>query len=314
MSAVAQRRLCQLLGLFWLLDGVLQLQPYMWGPGFVSDLIGMANMGLPQPFEQLDFRLTDLLSAHPLPWDLLFSGIQIGLGLGLLTRRFRKPALAASVVWGMGVWVVGEGLGGLFMPGTSMLNGAPGPVLLYVATAILLWPVGWPDGRRAILALACWSSLWVGTALLELGGANHAAGVPAAEIGDGAGSSPWPLGALQRIVGHHLEGRGSAFAVAAGLLGTSIGILVWSRRARRLALAAGFALSIVYWALGQDLGGLSTGRSTDPGAGPLWILLGAVVWAAAAGAEVARTDEHLPDRLGPWRVARAELQPLARVP
>lgn len=290
MSSVAQRRLCQLLGLLWLFDGVLQLQPYMWGPGFFYDLIGMANMGLPHPVEQLDLRLTVLLSAHPLPWDLLFSGIQIAIGLGLLTSRFRRAALAASMAWGLGVWVVGEGLGGLFMPGTSMLNGAPGPVLLYVVAAVLLWPADWPRRRRAMLALSCWSTLWVGTALLELGGANHAGGVPAAEIGDGAELSPWPVGHLQQLIGHLLEGRGAAYAAAAGLLGAAIGLLVWIGPARRLVLVAASALSLLYWALGQDLGALSSGRSTDPGAGPLWILLAALVWTATAGGDPVSTD------------------------
>jgi hypothetical protein len=164
------------------------------------------------------------------------------------------------------------------MPGTSMLNGAPGPVLLYVVVAVLLWPAERSEVRGARLALASWSALWLGTALLELAAANHAQGVPAAEIGDGAGLSPWPVGVLQRFVGHHLEGRGLAFAATAGILEAFIASLVWVSRTRRLALLAGSTLSILWWALGQDLGGLSTGRATDPGAGPLWILLAAVVW------------------------------------
>ena len=280
MTTRAHRRLCQVLGLLWMLDGALQLQPYMWGPGFFADLIGMANMGLPHSVERLDVHLTELLSAHPLAWDLLFAGIQIGLGFGLLGDRFRRAALALSVVWGIGVWVVGEGFGGMFMPGTSMLNGAPGPVLLYVVAAILLWPE-WSPQRRARLARAAWSALWLGTAFLELGAANHAPGVPAAEVGDGAGLSPWPVSVLQRVVGHHLEGRGLAFAVVAGVAGAAVGALVWPRSTRGFALAAASVLSALYWALGQDLGGLSTGRATDPAAGPLWVLLAALVWTSA---------------------------------
>lgn len=296
MTATAQRRLCQALGLLWVLDGALQLQPYMWGPGFFADLIGMANMGLPHPFERLDLGLTDLLAAHPLPWDLLFSAIQIGLGVGFLVSRLRKPAIIGSVVWGLGVWVVGEGFGGLFMPGTSMLNGAPGAVLLYVLAGVLLWPADWSAQRRASLALASWSSLWVGTALLELGGANHAAVVPAAQIGDGAGLSPAPLAALQRMVGHHLEGRGLSFAVAAGLLGAAVGLLALVRSTRRFALVAGSIVSLVYWALGQDLGGLSTGRATDPNTGPLWVLLALVVWTTAVSDSTPADNELEPTR------------------
>ena len=282
MSLATRRRLTQVLGLLWVLDGLLQLQPYMWGPGFFADLIGMANMGLPHPLEVVDLHLTDLLAAHPLPWDLLFAGIQVALGLGLLTDGFRKPAIVASSAWGLGVWVVGEGVGALLMPGTSALNGAPGPVLLYVLTGALLWP-GLRSEARSRLALSCWTLLWTGTALLELRAANHAPGVPAAEVGDGADQSLAPLGSLQRSVGHLLSGRGLAFAAAVGVLGAAVGVLVWFRPVRAAALVAGSVLTVVYWALGQGLGELTTGRSTDPGAGPLWLLLAAVVWSTTTG-------------------------------
>ena len=56
------------------------------------------------------------------------------------------------------------------------------------------------------------------------------------------------------------------------VLSLAIAVGVWTRL-RREALLLGVLLSIVYWALGQSLGGLSTGKATDPNAGPLFVLL-----------------------------------------
>ena len=70
----------------------------------------------------------------------------------------------------------------LFMGGTSLLTGAPGAALLYAIIAVVIWP---PRIRAGAGRLA-WAVVWVGSALLELQATNHAAGVPAAQIANGA--------------------------------------------------------------------------------------------------------------------------------
>ena len=293
MSERRGARLCTVLGVLWFLDGLLQLQPYMLGPGFFGDLIGMANMGLPHPVESLDFRLTAVLSAHPLPWDVLFAVTQLAIGGGIVARRTRRLALAASVPWGLAVWVVGEGFGGLFMPGTSMLNGAPGPVLLYVVAAVLLLSAGsrsaGGDPRRGSRAPLAWAVLWIGTALLELAPANHAPAVPAAEIGDGAGGQPPPLGAFDHLLATAIGRHGLGFALVAAGVQTAVGVLALRAASRRPALVAGGAVATVYWLAGQGMGGLFTGRATDPGAGPLWVLLAVTMWWSTSADDLSRT-------------------------
>jgi hypothetical protein len=91
--------------------------------------------------------------------------------------------------------------------------------------------------------------LWAGLALLELEGANHA-----------------------------LAGQGAAFAVAAAVAQLAIGLAVLRPRWRRAALGAGIALAVTYGLFGQDLGGLLTGRATDPGTAPLLVLLALALW------------------------------------
>src|SRR5205807_768696 len=127
-------------GVLWLLDGALQFQPYMFTDAFFKDILGMANMGLPGPVATLDYDLAKMLGTHPVAWNAAFASLQVGLGLGLLWRRTATVARGASVAWALGVWAVGEGFGGVFMPGTSLVTGAPGAALLYAVAAVLLWP------------------------------------------------------------------------------------------------------------------------------------------------------------------------------
>src|ERR1044071_5681179 len=146
---LSRRRLEIALGGLWLLDGLLQFQPYMFTHAFFADLLSMANMGLPGWLSGLLFRITNLLTAHPVAVNALFATLQVALGVGLIWPRTAWLARPVSIAWALAVWVVGEGVGALFMPGTGALNGAPGAALLYAVLAVLLWP-----RRRAGVAAA----------------------------------------------------------------------------------------------------------------------------------------------------------------
>jgi hypothetical protein len=52
------------------------------------------------------------------------------IGPGLIYRPTVKVALLASFGWSLGVWWIGEGLGGLSTGTASPLTGAPGAALL----------------------------------------------------------------------------------------------------------------------------------------------------------------------------------------
>ena len=276
---LTRRRLEISLGVLWLVDGALQWQPYMFSSAFFGNMLGMANMGLPGPVSSVLYRTTTMLTAHPVIWNAAFASLQLAIGAGLLWGRTAALARPVSIAWALAVWVVGEGFGGLFMPGVSALNGAPGAALLYALIALILWPRRPGDGPTVAVAdtgllggrgaLWCWTVLWSGLALLELGGANHAAGVPAAEVANiGEGEPGW-LAGLNSHAGHLLAGQGALFALFAGVVAVAVG---WC------ALAAGIALAILYGVFGQDLGGLLTGQATDPGTAPLFVLLALVLW------------------------------------
>ena len=53
------------LGVLWLLDGVLQFQPYMFTRAFMDGILGMANMGLPGPLARADFDTAQAADRRP---------------------------------------------------------------------------------------------------------------------------------------------------------------------------------------------------------------------------------------------------------
>jgi hypothetical protein len=91
-----------------------------------------------------------LMARHIVVYNALFASIQLLLAVGLLYRPTAKAALAASIPWALGVWWIGEGLGGLPAGAGNPLTGAPGAAALYVFLALLAWPVtGGGEGLAA---------------------------------------------------------------------------------------------------------------------------------------------------------------------
>src|SRR5690349_12653088 len=135
----ARRRLQLLLAGLWLLDGVLQLQPAMFTRQFPA-MLAESAAGQPGAVAGPVTWAARLITEHPAPANAAFAALQIALGLALAWRPAVRLALAGSVIWGLAVWWLGEGLGGLLTGTASPVNGAPGAALLYAITAVLLWP------------------------------------------------------------------------------------------------------------------------------------------------------------------------------
>jgi hypothetical protein len=292
------------LGVIWLVDGALQFQPYMFSKEFFAGVLGMANMGLPGLLSRVDYDVSSMLATHPAWWNSSFATFQVAIGAGLLYGRGRVAVAArsASILWGIGVWLIGEGAGALFMGGTSLLTGAPGAALLYPLVTMAIWPVppgpaqadpeqagpiqAGPIQARAVEVSirAGWVLAWTGSALLELRAVNHAAGVPGAQIANGAGGEPWAFAALDRVIGHGVSGSGDLFAALLGSAAAGIGIGVLWRPTRVAALGFGIVVAAFVGLVGQNLGGFLTGQGTDPGTAPLLILMAISLWPARAAA------------------------------
>ncbi len=202
------RRLLQLtLAGIWLLDGVLQYQAFMFSKGFADMLSGTASGNPGVVASPVTWNAT-LIEHHLVLLNAVFATIQVLLGIGIAWRPTVRVALAASIVWALGVWWFGEGLGMVLTDGASPVNGAPGAVILYALLAVLLWPADRLGtaapftAARAVgapVARALWLVLWLSLAYFALLPGNRApqalhdmiAGMTDGEPG---GSARWTAG------------------------------------------------------------------------------------------------------------------------
>jgi copper(I)-binding protein len=314
-TRVTRRGLQITLGVLWLLDGVLQLQPFMFGSGFAGQVLAPAGDGQPGWVAAGVHWMAGLVGAHPAPWNAVFAIIQLALGVGLLIRPLVRITLAASIGWALGVWYFGEGLGGVASGHGSLLTGAPGAVLLYAVLAVVVWPervedapAGWrgwlwhdSSGPPAVFTPVVWAVVWVGGAVLQaLPGQNTPTDLATALTGDDMPA--WQMG-LNNQVASHLLSAGTqdnwlllVVLVAVGLcaLGTP--------RMRTIAGWLGAVLATVFWFLGQGFGDLLSGQATDPNSGPLLVLLALALLGAPLPVS-AYDDEPELARAPAWRTS-----------
>ena len=128
------------LGVLWLADGAFQLQPFMFGRGFVNQILVPAYMGSPAGVTGPALAFTRLILHAPAAWNAAFAITQLLLGAALLWRPTVRAALAGTIAWALAVWWFGESLGGVLSGMASPLTGAPGAVILYALLAVLAWP------------------------------------------------------------------------------------------------------------------------------------------------------------------------------
>jgi hypothetical protein len=268
------------LGALWLLDGGLQLQPFMLGPGFARQIVAPTAAGQPDLVAVPVHWAAGIVAAHPVVWDVPFAVAQLLIGLGLLAPRTAKLALAASLPWSLGVWFFGEGLSGLASGHASLLSGAPGSVLLYGILGLAAWPPrDRADDTPAHWLPLAWAVVWIGGAVLQaLPGQSSGAEI-AGIIADAAAGEPHLLHRVDASVGSWIAHHGTAVVVALVVVEALIGLgaLTFQGRSVAIAAAAGIVLATAIWVLGQDLGQLYTGRATDPHTPPLIALTAAAM-------------------------------------
>jgi hypothetical protein len=159
------------LALTWLLDAVLQYQPFMFSKAF-SQMLSGAGQGNPHVIAQPISWAAGIVADRPILVNAVFATIQLLLATGIIWRCTTKIALVASIAWSLGVWWFGEGFGGVLAGTASPVNGAPGAVILYALLAVLVCrpasgirvrpsspPVWWVPGQRACCGL-CSGAAW----------------------------------------------------------------------------------------------------------------------------------------------------------
>jgi hypothetical protein len=269
------RRAQTVLGLLWLLDGGLQFQSFMYSRGFLQSLLAGAS-GEPAWLHASILWGVRVANGDLGLWNTLFAVTQVLIGAGLLIRPLARPALLASCGWALVVWWFGEAFGGLLAGMAQPLTGAPGGVLLYVLVGLLAWP-GRPGGLLGLRgARTMWATLWLVMAylwLLPASSAHNATRDALTSIPTGISG----LNSIQSSLADASAGHGLVVALVLAAVSAVIGVGVAAGWHARGLLTLAIMLNLVYWVIPQGLGGLFAGGATDPNAGPLFVLLAAVM-------------------------------------
>jgi hypothetical protein len=285
----ARRRALQVaLAVVWLVDAALQFQPSMFSASFVTSALEPAASGTPGLVAR-PMLWADHLMVHHIAWyNALFALIQLLIGLGLLWRRTVRLARGTSIVWGLAVWWVAEGFGGVFS-GASPLSGEPGAVVLYVLVAVFVWPTPRREGASVVAASAGGRAgaalgvvVWGTWAVYFVLPHNRTPqGLSHVVAGVAAGEPAW-VRAMDHGLASLLAGRGLAVSLVLALACVAVALagLVAVPSLVRAALVVALVLAAGIW-LTQDFGGVFTAQGTDVNSGPLVALLAWTYWPLA---------------------------------
>ncbi|MGH3251793.1 MAG: hypothetical protein ACRDOI_37055 [Trebonia sp.] len=282
----ARRALQLTLAGLWLLDAVLQYQPFMYTKAF-GQLLAATASGNPSVIGHPITWNATLVGQHLAAINTIFATIQLLIGLGIAFRPTLRLALAVSIAWSIGVWWLGEGLGGVLSGAASPLNGAPGAVIIYALLAVLLWPADRDipapfTAARTVGAQAAkglWLVLWLSLAYFSLTPANRAPQAINGMISGMESGNPGWLAALDRGAASLVSGQGIAasVALAVALILIAVGLYLPAPAAKGILVLA-IVVALMIWVFGEAFGMMMAGGATDPNSGPLLVLLALSYW------------------------------------
>ncbi len=311
---LSKRSLQITLGVIWLIDAILQAQPWMFSKAFGNTIIKGSAMGQPALLGEPLLWIAGIVIHCP-QLNVIFMLAQFAIAFGLFSKKTLKPALAASFFWGIGVWYVGDGLGGLFTGGSLMLVGFPTAPILYSIISIALWPrenasqvpvkgeslVGSVVQRMdrlfskisVRLADVSWPALWVLGAIYALLPSQLTSNALSQAIKSSASVSPGWLSRLDNQVISFVHSLGITLVIALIVIQFLVGIGYLFPTTRKASLAAGSIVVIGYWVFGQALGAITTGQSTDINSAPLFILLALVIFAQHSRNQISSNNRQV---------------------
>lgn len=292
---LTRRQVRRVLGVLWLIDAGFQAQPAFFSATVWHQGIAQSVMGEPPWVANSIFWAIGIIAAHAAAWNVLFVLVQCAFGVSLLTDRYPRLAIVASIPYALAVWWVGEGFGALPTGFALLAAGAPGAVVLYPVLGLLAWPPSAPidrqgppygadagNGRSIPIAqrigAAIWILLWAGQCLLLIPWVYPPSQVLTANIEESSIGQP---GWLVELAHHASATVASApILVVVAIVATQllVGLGVLGSRTRRSALLLGLVSISVFWVVGQDFGGIFAPGSTDPNSAPLIALLALALW------------------------------------
>jgi cytochrome oxidase Cu insertion factor (SCO1/SenC/PrrC family) len=258
-------------GVIWLFDGILQFQASM-PLGLANSVVRPAVAGAPSWLHPLMFDGIHAWNSHPIALATGTAWIQVGIGLALIASNAGIGRLAAlvSIFWAGIIWTIGNGAGGAFASGSSILFGWPGASLIYLVAG--LWLVLPPDyfARNFSRCTLRGISIILGVALVLQclpsadfwhGGNTNALTAMSRAMTQTA--QPQGLSWIVRHVGDLAGTLGGGFNVIVILwLGTcAVGLWFASTRNLRWPVVTLIVGAVIVWVVGEDVsifGGVAT--------------------------------------------------------
>jgi hypothetical protein len=288
VSADPQRTFLLLLATVWLLDAVLQLQPFMFTPGAngfsgMLDNVAGGNTGW---IAHTGTWAASIVDHHPVLTNTFFALFQFLIGFGIVAKRTCKAALAFSVAWSLAVWWFGEGAGGVFSGGATPFGGGPGGVLFYAVLAVLLWPSERPDGTFVAArtfgertSKVVWVAVWGILAVLSVVGSGRSPKALAGLISAIDSGQPGWLAHLDRSSEALFLHHGTTLAIVLCVICAVVALGVFApAQIAQATLVLAIVVFAIIWVAVENFGGILAGGATDPNSGPLVILLALTYW------------------------------------
>ena len=294
---ISRKRLTQILGLLWLIDGLLQIQPQMWTMNMVNGVMKPMLDGQPAGIEGSLQWIVQVTTQNLVLVNLLICVVQILIGLSLLIGRrdtLIKFTLIASIIWSFIVWYGGEGMSMLLTGQASALTGAPGAVLLYALLALVVYPhnpQAGPDEGGILSRLQLrWAlaAFWILMAALQeqpyWWQSGQISGAISGMLGAGGlnGVLVDPvLKWLSTITANSEIGLNIALIVV--FLALGVALLVVKNAHIRPVLVASIVVSVLFWYFTEAFGMIFTGMATDFNSGLLLVVMALACWPLAHG-------------------------------
>ncbi|MGH2494569.1 MAG: hypothetical protein ACRDIV_07675 [Ktedonobacteraceae bacterium] len=296
---LSRKALQRILGVLWLIDGLLQLQPLMFTGNMINSVMKPMLDGQPSFIEPSLQFIVNQTTLHLTEVNLLIATVQILLGLGflLLSDRWVKEVVIASIVWAFIVWYGGEGMSMLLTGQASVLTGAPGAVLLYPLLGLVIYPRKRSDkdtqrvkAKARIEGLISraqlrWilSGFWFFAALLQLqpnwwqpGQISQAIGTMVGQGGLNAVLVDPVLQQTANITANIEIPLNIVLIIVFLALGT--GLAVVKQEQLRPLLIASIVVSVIIWYFSQAFGMVLTGMATDFNSGLLVVIMALACW------------------------------------
>jgi hypothetical protein len=309
---LSRKVLQRILGVLWLIDGLLQLQPQMFTMNMVNGVMKPMLEGQPGLIEPNLQWIVQVTTEHLTAVNLLIVVVQIILGIWFLIGFAVEWAVIVSVVWALVVWYAGEGLSMLLTGQASVLTGWPGAVLLYPLLGFVIYPrrpskaagkdtpkdAPASTGEEGLISRQqlryILGGFWVCAALLQLQPywwqPGQISGVISGMVGQGGLNNflvdpvlQW----LSKITTNAEIPLNIALIVI--FLALGIGLFVAKGNQLRAALVASIVMSLLIWYFSEAFGMIFTGMATDFNSGLLLVVIALACWPKAAAFRAARS-------------------------